>query len=107
MYKTYITDGTDVYSLVREGKWTLDQLARLSSGIKEDLNADDKFDSRDRYGLMTWCDECLASVQAAGERVAFINDDGYVELSLYNERVVSIVEKFQEIESSDWCINFS
>lgn len=106
LYKTYITDGTDVYSLVREGKWTLDQLARLSSGIKEDLNADDKFDSRDRYGLMTWCDECLASVQAAGERVAFINDDGYVELSLYNERVVSIVEKFQEIESSDWCINF-
>ncbi len=106
MYKTHITDGTDVYKLVEEGKWTLDELSRLASQVSEDLNADDVLDSNDRYGLMTWCDELYATIQAAGERVAKVNEDGYVEFTLQNERVYAIVDKFSEIEQSDWCINF-
>ncbi len=106
LYKTRITDGTDVYKLVEEGKWTLDELSRLCSQVKEDLNADDVMDSNDLYGLMTWCDELYASIQAAGERVAKVNEDGFVEFTLQNERVYAIVDKFSTIEQSDWCINF-
>lgn len=106
LYKTSVTDGTDVYKLVEEGKWTLDELSRLSSLVKEDLNADDVMDQNDRYGLMTWNDELYASIQAAGERVAKVNEDGYIEFTLQNERVYAIVDKFSAIEQSDWCINF-
>ncbi len=106
LYKEEITDGTDVYKLVEEGKWTLDELSRLCSQVSEDLNADDILDSNDKYGLMTWCDELYASIQAAGERVAKVNEDGYLEFTLQNERVYSIVDKFSTIEQSDWCINF-
>ena len=106
LYRTKITDGTNVYKLVEEGKWTLDELARLASQVSEDLNADDVLDSNDMYGLMTWCDELYASVQAAGERVAKVNEDGYIEFTLQNERVYAIVDKFSAMEQSDWCINF-
>ena len=106
LYNTSVTDGTDVYKLVEEGKWTLDELSRLSSLVKEDLNADDVMDQNDRYGLMTWCDELYASIQAAGERVAKVNEDGYIEFTLQNERVYAIVDKFSAMEQSDWCINF-
>ena len=106
LYNTAVTDGTNVYKLVEEGKWTLDELSRLSSLVKEDLNADDVMDQNDRYGLMTWNDELYASIQAAGERVAKVNEDGYIEFTLQNERVYAIVDKFSAIEQSDWCINF-
>ena len=106
LYKTYITDGTDVYKLVEEGKWTLDELSRLASVVCEDLNADDVMNENDRFGLLTWCDELYASIQAAGERVAKVNEDGYVEFTLQNERVYAIVDKFSAMEQSNWCLNF-
>jgi len=106
MYEEKVTDGTDVYELVRQGTWTLDELARLASLVSEDVNADDKMDANDKYGLMTWCDELYASIQAAGERVAKVNDEGFIEFTLQNERVYNIVDKFSAMEQSDWCINF-
>lgn len=106
LYRQKVTDGTDVYELVRQGTWTLDELARLASLVSEDLNADDKMDSNDRYGLLTWCDEMFASIQAAGERIAKINDNGLIELTIQNERVNNIVDKFTEIEQSPYAINF-
>ena len=106
MYKEKVPNGADVYDLVREGKWTLDAMAEICSGVKEDLNGDDVMDSNDRYGLMLWCDELFASIQAAGERIAKVNDQGLIELTLGNERVYSIVDKFTSIEQADWSINF-
>ena len=106
LYRQKVTDGTDVYELVRQGTWTLDELARLASLVSEDLNADDKMDSNDRYGLLTWCDIMYASIQAGGERVAKVNEDGLVELTIQNERVNAIVDKFTSIEQSPYSINF-
>ncbi|MBQ7171713.1 MAG: hypothetical protein IJR89_05500 [Clostridia bacterium] len=106
MYQEKVPNGPDVYELVREGKWTLDALAEVCSGVKDDLNGDDIMDSNDQYGLELWCDEMYASIQAAGERVAKVNDDGLIELTLGNPRVTDIVDKFTSIEQADWSINF-
>ena len=106
MYEQYVTDGTDVYQLVSDGKWTLDVLIRLSKLVCEDLNADDVMDCNDKFGLMTWYDECFASIQAAGGRIAKINEEGYVELTLNTERNFDVIRKYMELETAESTINF-
>lgn len=106
MYNEYIVDGTDVYSLVEEGKWTLDHLQRLTKLVSEDLNGDDKMDGNDKFGLMTWYDEMFASVQAAGGRIAQVNEDGYMELCLQSERNFDVMRKYMELETAPSTMNF-
>ncbi|MBE6611837.1 MAG: hypothetical protein E7632_05050 [Ruminococcaceae bacterium] len=44
---------TDVYDLVREGKWTLDKLIEYSSKAGKDLNGDSKMTELDQFGYIT------------------------------------------------------
>ncbi|MBQ7010294.1 MAG: hypothetical protein IJN63_01170 [Clostridia bacterium] len=106
LYKEKVTDGTDLYKLVEEGKWTLDDLIRLSSLISEDLNGDDIMDSRDQYGAIIWDDEMLATLKAGGGKIATVNEDGYFELTMFNERNDAIVNKFVNFGNSKYTINF-
>ena len=48
----------------------------------------------------------VCACAAAGERVAKVNDQGLIELTLGNPRVTDIVDKFTSIEQADWSINF-
>lgn len=43
----------DLYSVVNEGKWTMDYLSELISGSWQDLNGDGQADDGDFYGLVT------------------------------------------------------
>ncbi len=106
MYKEYVTDGTDVYQLVKDGKWTLDELARLTKLVNIDKNGDNVFDYEDIYGLMTWNDELYASVQAAGGRIAQVNDDGKLELCLNNAKNLDVMTKYMEIHTAPSTFNF-
>jgi len=106
LYKETVTDGTDVYKLASEGKWTLDELSRLSALISVDLNGDDIMDSRDRYGTILWDDELLATYKASGGKIAKINDEGLIELTFYNERNDDLVNKFVTFANSKHAINF-
>lgn len=40
------------YPLVQEGKWTLDKMLSMASGVYEDINGDGKKDDGDRFGLI-------------------------------------------------------
>ncbi len=106
LYKATIGNSINVYDLVKEGKWTIDKLEELSKGMKDDVNGDDIMDTRDRYGLMIWDDEMMASINASGHKIASINKEGLVEMTLLNDTVNTVVEKFVTIANSDYCINF-
>lgn len=106
LFKEKVTDGTNLYDLANQGKWTLDELIRISSLVSEDLNGDDIMDSRDLYGTILWDDELLATIKAGGGKIAKINDDGLIELTMYNERNDSIVNKFVTFGNSKYAINF-
>jgi len=41
----------DLYEVVNEGKWTIDYLSELASGIYRDLNGNDMRDMEDEYGI--------------------------------------------------------
>lgn len=106
LYKDKVTDGTDLYKLVEEGKWTLDELIRISSLVSEDLNGDDIMDSRDQYGAIIWDDELLATMKAGGGKIARVNEEGFIELTMYNERNDAIVNQFVNFGNSKYAINF-
>lgn len=106
LYKATAENAVDIYSLVNEGKWTLDKLSELSKYMKEDANGDDIMDSRDRYGLMIWDNEMIASINAAGEKIATVQEDGLVKLTIMNDTVNEVVSKFVTMGNSDYCINF-
>ncbi len=106
LYREHVTDGTDVYKLVQEGKWTLDELARLTKLVQIDEDGNGIMNGKDTFGLMTWNDELYASIQASGGRIAQVNDNGQIELCLYNQKNQAVMEKYMEIHTAPSTINF-
>ncbi len=87
----------DPYSLVYDGEWTMDKFAELCKTVTEDLNQDGVMDANDRFGLLVWDDSAVGIVNAAGQRCCTINDEGVIELTLYNETTVAALEKYFSI----------
>ena len=64
------------YTLVEDGKWTMDALASYAKQATEDLNSDGVYDMSDKFGLITWDDSIYAVLEGSGERVVQVADDG-------------------------------
>ncbi|MCQ2427822.1 MAG: ABC transporter substrate-binding protein [Clostridia bacterium] len=46
-----VHSGENIYDIVKDGKWTLDELIRLSDGVYEDQNSDGAISYGDRFGF--------------------------------------------------------
>ena len=46
----------DIYTLVKEGKWTFDKLLELAKDFYEDLNNNGQADEQDKFGITTTID---------------------------------------------------
>ncbi len=82
------------YDLVRADKWTYAAMIEMIKEVAEDVNGDDKRNDLDKYGLLTWNDAGLQIFASAGERVSKVNADGEFELTIYNDRTVSLVDTY-------------
>ena len=81
----------DLYSLVREGKWTYDRAFDYCRKVASDLNGDTKMDENDRFG-MALQSGLVADMLNSGN-VMFANKLGSsLELSLNSERTSRLVE---------------
>ncbi len=87
----------DPYALVRENKWTLEKFCEMVKSVGTDVDQNGEYDKNDIYGLLTPNDTNLAILAAAQERICKINDDGQLELTLYNERVVNLYDAYLDI----------
>ncbi len=85
------------YDLVKSGKWTWDALATQVKTVSEDLDGNDVMNEKDKYGMMTWADAYSAAVASVGSQIATVNDAGELELTLMNDKSMSIVEKYSQI----------
>lgn len=97
--------GLDLYSTVKEGKWTVDKFGEIVLELGEDLNGDGLKDENDSYGALTWNDTTLGVINAAGEAIASLNNDSEVELTLMNERVSTMLSEYLDIAYTDHCFN--
>ncbi len=93
--KQLITDFglEDPYELVKSGKWTIDKMIEMGTGVAGDLNGDTKYDKNDRYAAIIWDDTIMGMVNATGSKCATVQPDGTLELTLYNDDVLSMFEK--------------
>ena len=87
----------DPYALVKAGKWTYDKISELGKSVHSDLDGNGEYNENDLYGAIVEDDTMMSMVNSIGEKCARINADGKIELSIYNERVVSAFEKY-----TDW-----
>jgi len=86
--------GEDLYSLVREGKWTLDKLSEFTRMVSADLNGDGVMNEMDRFGLGL-CDSSriMATGYGAGMLVTEKNSEGIPELALNREHTFDVFDK--------------
>ena len=94
MIKNYGLDNP--YTLVEDNEWTLEKFGSMVKAVGEDKDQNGIYDSNDTYGLLTWNDAMLTILGASGEKICSINNDK-LELTFYNERVVSLYDKWEEI----------
>lgn len=81
------------YEMVREGTWTIDNFAKLVTNVAQDLDGNGVYDDKDRYGVLIWDDSIMGVVNGAGEKCASVVDGG-LQMSLYNDKTVSVLEKY-------------
>jgi hypothetical protein len=98
--------------MVFDGSWTSEKMLSLTNGIWEDTNGDGAHDRNDIHGYsvclgLNTTDVWLAAFDLD---VATINDDGTFEITFFNEKTVSALEKaialsYDEVgtfRNSDW-----
>ena len=68
------------YQDVENGTCTFDKMKSYITAVSTDLNADDKMDSNDLYGMVYINSTVVAALNMSGERFAQIGEDGKVEL---------------------------
>lgn len=95
--KKLITDYSldDPYQLVRDGKWTVDKFGEMANIVHDDVNGDGIYDTNDLYGALIWDDSMMGIINASGDKCCTVNKDtGEIELTLYNEKTLSMFEKY-------------
>ena len=89
-------DLPDPYALVRDGKWTISKMVEMGKGIAADLNGDSKYDLNDRYAAIVWDDTMMGIINAAGVKCATVMENGKLELTFYNDRLLSMFEQYRD-----------
>ena len=93
-------DQTDLYGLVRDGKWTVDRFLSIAKATNKDMNGNAEWDENDVYGLMLGrgFKGYIASF-LCGSDMNFTekNADGKDEFTLYkNEKGIGLMTKLIE-----------
>lgn len=97
---------TDVYTLVQDYKWTLDQMMSLASQVYIDVTADGKTHD-DTFGIagVQWV-PYIGFLHASGIQYIGINEAGGYEVVVYNElnqeRTATLIDKLTELAAADY-----
>lgn len=90
----------DVHAMVEDGEWTIARLHELSQNVYEDLNANEKVDAGDLYGLVCSEYNSLDAFQAACNLVGIVhNDFGELEVNpdFYGEYGSDVVDRLRRL----------
>jgi len=94
----------DIYSLVREGKWTYDKAAELSDLCDYDANGDGTLSEEDVFGFLGKNDVMTAFWFGAGSNMVTKEDDNFI-FSFGSERDISSAVKVVEFMNQPWFYN--
>ncbi len=96
------------YELIKEDKWYYDTFLDYAKKASKDLDGNSTFDKSDRYGVLTWNDVIHQALHSSRQRVATINDQGYMGLTVYNATTVELMDAYTSLFYDDQnCFNYS
>ena len=89
----------DLYQMVEDGTWTIDELDRLSRDVYIDVNGDTTRDDGDFYGFAGTRDGCMfvAFVYGCDGRFISLDDDLNIVQHINSEKTISILEKLSKL----------
>ena len=90
---------TDVYDLVLNGKWTVDELFSMTKQYDQDLDGDGSMNTDNDFFGLVMQDNVLCSnalVVGAGVSLSDVGKDG-LTVSLGNENTLNVVEKLKKL----------
>lgn len=83
----------DPYQLVRDGKWTLDSVIKMSTEAVSDLNGDGVMnETDDRYGMLSEPGSLTFAVHAAGVSLTDKDADGLPVLNVDVDRATAVTD---------------
>ena len=88
----------NLYTTVREGKWTLEKMYELMMQTTTDLNGDGRLTVKDdQWGLV--CEDYAGWMlsAASGNRLALLDDNGMPYMTCTNEKYVSDYDKIMKV----------
>ena len=84
----------DLYSLTREGKWTMDKLSQFCAQVSNDSNGDGTWDENDTYGLVSNWSTSIDTFQISCEMdLVSHTDDGGLKITMMSEKAVDILSR--------------
>ena len=94
-----IADFPDLYKMVEDGTWTIDQLYKLSSDVYHDLNGDGNRDDNDFYGIYGSTDACMLASFVAGMEGKIVGVDKDLKVNTYinSEKTIDILSKLSKL----------
>ncbi len=95
-----VTDKS-LYDIVRNGDWTIDTMAALCQAAARDLDGDGKMTRADRYGIAMRNATIMSGFYLSTGIHLSENKGDHVELSLYSEKTVDLVDKVYALISDD------
>lgn len=96
-----------IYSIVKEGKWTLDMFTEMASLCYRDLNSNETADLEDILGSITAVLNDMSDAYAVGAGVTWSvrNSDGTISITLGNTHSMNFAAKYYDIINSEWFFN--
>lgn len=86
----------DPYTLVQEGKWTIDKSKEMAYAVVNDVNGNGEVDiEEDVFGICWESNSMIYAVHSADVTLTEKDSDGYPYLAVDQERAASVVEKLQ------------
>lgn len=95
--KDHGIDKQDLYNLVRDGNWTIDQMISLGKTFTSDLNGDGDFTWEDRYGIACTDSFVQALFYGAGLSVTEKDEEDLVKFNDFSDRTDGALKKIMEI----------
>ncbi len=87
----------DLYRIVRDGDWTLEQMENIAKGVSEDLDGDSAYTTEDLYGFATTNFNVRAFVTSSDIPIASRNDEGSFDFVYYSDRLVSLYDRMYDM----------
>ena len=100
----------DLYKLIAEdGGWTYDYMMTVIQDIREDLNNDNRYTSKDLYGLVTTNGSPMSTYFFAFNMPIFTTDEnGDRDCTFFNDKTYNIVKRLVKLyHRTDGCFFFS